>query len=69
MWAEQQHQNIIVRQHEISYNVIYATRKASDQPDYSKKEGKDQESIQSSTTPHPGYQWERDSFTIINLYK
>ena len=24
----------------------------------SKKEGKDQESIQSSTTPDPGYQWE-----------
>ena len=25
-----------------------------------KKEGKDQESIQSSTTPDPGYQWESD---------
>ena len=24
----------------------------------SKEEGKDQESIQSSTTPDPGYQWE-----------
>ena len=24
----------------------------------SKKDGKDQESIQSSTTPDPGYQWE-----------
>ena len=24
----------------------------------SKKKGKDQESIQSSTTPDPGYQWE-----------
>ena len=29
----------------------------------SKKEGKDQESIQSSTTPDPGYQWESDNFT------
>ena len=27
----------------------------------SKKEGKDQESIQSSTTPDPGYQWESDN--------
>ena len=30
----------------------------------SKKEGKDQESIQSSTTPDPGYQWESDRFSI-----
>ena len=30
----------------------------------SKKEGKDQESIQSITTPDPGYQWESDNFTI-----
>ena len=29
-----------------------------------KKEGKAQESIQSSTTPDPGYQWESDNFTI-----
>ena len=28
------------------------------------KEGKDQESIQSSTTPDPGYQWESDNVTI-----
>ena len=27
----------------------------------SMKEGKDQESIQSSTTPDPGYQWESDN--------
>ena len=26
----------------------------------SKKDGKDQESIQSSTTPDPGYQWENN---------
>ena len=30
----------------------------------SKKESKDQESIQSSTTPDPGYQWESDNITI-----
>ena len=30
----------------------------------SKKEGKDQELIQSSTTPGPGYQWESHKFTI-----
>ena len=34
----------------------------------SKKEDKDQESIQLSTTPDPGYQWESDTFTI-RLYK
>ena len=32
------------------------------------KEGKDQESIQSSTTPDNGYQWESDNVTIIQLY-
>ena len=30
----------------------------------SNKEDKDQESIQSSTAPDPGYQWESDNFTI-----
>ena len=30
----------------------------------SKIKGKDQESIQSSTTPDSGYQWESDNFTI-----
>ena len=30
----------------------------------SKKEGKDQESIQSSTKPDPGYQCESDNVTI-----
>ena len=29
-----------------------------------KKKDKDQELIQSSTTPDPGYQWESDNFTI-----
>ena len=31
-----------------------------------KKRGKDQESIKSSTTPGPGYQWEYDNFTITH---
>ena len=30
----------------------------------SKEEGKDQESVQSRTTPDPGYQRETDNFTI-----
>ena len=30
----------------------------------SKKDDKDQESIQSCTTPDLGYQWESDNFTI-----
>ena len=30
----------------------------------SKKEGKDQGSIQSSTTPDPGYQWESNKLTF-----
>ena len=30
----------------------------------SKKDGKDQESIQSSTTPDQGYQWERNKLTV-----
>ena len=33
----------------------------------SKKEGKDLELIQSSTTPDPANQWESDNFTITNL--
>ena len=35
-------------------------------PGQSKKEGKDQESIQSSTTPEPGYQWKSGNITITN---
>ena len=30
-----------------------------------KKEGKDQESIQSSTIPDPGYQWESENDPVI----
>ena len=33
----------------------------------SKKEGKDQESIQSSTTPDPGYQWASDN-TLLHIF-
>ena len=36
----------------------------SQYPDQSKKEGKDHELIQSSTTPDPGYQWESDNVTF-----
>ena len=32
----------------------------------SKKDGKDQESILSSTTPDPGYQWESNKLTVRN---
>ena len=32
----------------------------------SKKDVKDQESIQSSTTPDPGYQWESNKLTVRN---
>ena len=31
-----------------------------------RNEGKDQESIQLSTTPDPGYQWESDNVTVIH---
>ena len=31
---------------------------------HNKKKGKDQELIQPSTSPDPGYQWERDNVTI-----
>ena len=34
----------------------------------SKKDGKDQESIQSSTTPDPGYQWESNKL-LVRHYK
>ena len=30
----------------------------------SKKDGKDKKSIQSSTTPDPGYQWERNKLIV-----
>ena len=41
------------------------TQHRQNNSDYqSKKEGKDLESIQSCTTPDPGYQWESDNYTI-----
>ena len=36
----------------------------NEQTKQSKYECKDQESIQSSTTPDPGYQWESDKLTV-----
>ena len=39
-------------------------RKVKSEYGKSKKEGKGQESLQSSTTPDPRYQWESDNFTI-----
>ena len=35
-------------------------------PYISKNNGKNQESILSSTTPDPGYQWEKDKITITH---
>ena len=35
----------------------------------SKQGCKDQESIQSSTTPDPGYQWESDKLTVDTTYE
>ena len=48
---------IIVLKVSYAYIIIFIKQK-------SKKECKDQESIQSSTTPDPGYQWESDKLTI-----
>ena len=44
----------------IYYTWTFFLSKISQQ---SKKEGKDQESIQSITEPDPGYQWESDNVT------
>ena len=48
----------VIRWYDLIHSMRYSTQ------DQSKKEGKDQESIQSSTTPDPGYRWESDNFTI-----
>ena len=40
---------------------ITKIERVDDKEIQSKKEDKDKESIQSSTTPDPGYQWERDN--------
>ena len=47
-------------------NIWTMTTKSDgmDEGHKSKKEGKDQESIQSSSTPDPGYQWESNKLTI-----
>ena len=44
--------------------VIILNKHWFQENDISYKESKYQESIQSSTTPDPGYQWESDNFTI-----
>ena len=47
---------------------MYTSREGSGKSIYtyaqSKQGCKDQESIQSSTTPDPGYQWESDKLTV-----
>ena len=48
---------------ELFFNII-KTVTFMTHADKSKKEDKDQESIQSSTTPYQGYQWEGDNVTI-----
>ena len=47
-------------------NIWTMTTKSDgiDEGHYSKKEDKDQESIQSSTIPDPGYQFESNKLTI-----
>ena len=49
-------QKIVIKSELITLHVIYSKG--------SKKEDRSQESIQSSTTPDPGYQWESDNVTI-----
>ena len=46
------------------YPTVIYLNKANSSDTESKKEGKVQESVQSSTTPDPGYQWESDNVTI-----
>ena len=43
------------------YSVELQLNKANTSDTESKKDGKDQDLIQSSTTPDPGYQWESDA--------
>ena len=46
-----------------SWNLCKMWEKRNHKHEGSKKDGKDQESIQSSTTPDPGYQWEINKLT------
>ena len=46
------------------YKRLYITYPLNGVLKQSKKGCKDQESIQSSTTPDPGYQWESDKLTV-----
>ena len=45
------------------YPTVIYLNKANSSDTESKKEGKEQKSIQSSTTADPGYQWESDNVT------
>ena len=44
--------------------VFHKQRLCEANSSQSKKEGKDKDSIQSSTTPDPGYQWESDNAIV-----
>ena len=60
----QKQKKIISSRTAAAFNLaIYAKRHRINK---SKKEGKDQESIQLRTSPDPGYQWASDNFTIIH---
>ena len=48
------------------YPTVIYLNKANSSDTESKKEGKVQESIQSSTTADPGYQWESDNVTDVH---
>ena len=50
----------------VSRNIGTGMHKMRSLQSTCKKEGKDQESIQSSTTPDTGYLWESDNVTVIH---
>ena len=56
--------NLLLKGLFILYINLAVLQQGVDFGEQSKNEGKDQESIQSSTTPDPGYQWESDNVTI-----
>ena len=62
--------NVVVFAIQLFFSPKYPLRQRSESNNIgdwliqSKKDGKDQESIQSSTTPDPGYQWESNKLTV-----
>ena len=65
MWVDKGTQKCSLRSSKgLSGRVLVLGLKGRGFLEQSKKEGKDQESIQSSTTPDPGYLWESNNFTI-----